>query len=192
MDLGFKKAPRHVKLQKPQPPSYRAIAKASQSTAISKSLRPKIRPENNEIQLLASNNTYKSSILSVLKEAQVAGSLVDQSSGVLTNISYNSEPKPAYNIKTVKYPKTISRLTSSGQKDWGIDVGTYPNRFTADKILIKTALSEMISLEGSLRKVVKNKYGFRATFLGLSENKAGQACKRLRNRNISCEIISPG
>ena len=141
---------------------------------------------------MASNNTYKSSILSVLKEAQVAGSLVDQSSGVFTNISYNSDPKPAYDIKTVKYPKTISRLTSSGQKDWGIDVGTYPNRFTADKILIKTALSEMISLEGSLRKVVKNKYGFRATFLGLSEKKAGQACKRLRNRNISCEIISPG
>ena len=72
-----------------------------------------------------------------------------------------------------------------------IDIGTYSNRFTADKILIKTALSEIISLEGSLRKVVKNKYGFRATFLGLSENKAGQACKRLRNRNISCDIISP-
>jgi D-alanyl-D-alanine carboxypeptidase len=50
----------------------------------------------------------------------------------------------------------------------------------------------MISLEGSLRKVVKNKYGFRATFLGLSEKKAGQACKRLKNRNISCDIISPG
>ena len=107
-------------------------------------------------------------------------------------MSYNSESRPLYDIKTVEYPKTISRLTSSGQKDWGIDIGTYPNRFTADKILIKTALSDMISLEGSLRKVVKNKYGFRATFLGLSENKAGQACKRLRNRNISCDIISPG
>ena len=59
-------------------------------------------------------------------------------------------------------------------------------------MLIKTALSEMMSLEGSLRKVVQNKNGYRATFLGLSENKAGQACKRLRNRNITCEIISPG
>ena len=102
------------------------------------------------------------------------------------------EPKPAYNIEMVEYPKTISLLTSSGQKDWGIDIGTYPNRFTADKVLIKTALSEMISLEGSLRKVIKNKYGFRATFLGLSENKAEQACKRLRNRNIRCGLISPG
>jgi len=50
----------------------------------------------------------------------------------------------------------------------------------------------MMSLEGSLRKVVQNKNGYRATFLGLSKNKAGQACKRLRNRNITCEIISPG
>jgi D-alanyl-D-alanine carboxypeptidase len=141
---------------------------------------------------MVSNNSYKSEIFSALKQAHVAGKLMEQSSEVYTNISYNSEPKPAYSIETVKYPKTISRLTSSGQKDWGIDVGTYPNRFTADKILIKTALSEMISLEGSLRKVVKNKYGFRATFLGLSERKAGQACKRLKNRNISCEIISPG
>ena len=192
MDLGFKKAPRHVKIQKPKPPSYRAVAIASPSTTISKSLRPQIRPGNSETHILVSNNSYKSDIFSALKQAHVAAKLVEQSSEVYTNISYNSEPKPAYNIETVKYPKTISRLTSSGQKDWGIDVGTYPNRFTADKILIKTALSEMISLEGSLRKVVKNKYGFRATFLGLSESKAGQACKRLKNRNISCEIISPG
>ena len=126
------------------------------------------------------------------KQAQIAAKPVEQKSRIYTTISYSPEPKPVYNFEVVEHPRTISRLTSSGQKDWGIDIGTYPNRFTADKVLIKTALSEMISLEGSLRKVVKNKYGFRATFLGLSENKAEQACKRLRNRNISCDIISPG
>ena len=192
MDLGFKKAPRNVKIQKPEPPSYTAIVKASPVKSLSKSLRPKIRPENNENGILIANNKYRSDILSALKQAQIAGELVKRTSEVYTNVSYTPEPRPAYNIKTVDYPRTISRLTSSGQKDWGIDIGTYPNRFTADKILIKTALSEMISLEGSLRKVVKNKYGFRATFLGLSESKAGQACERLRNRNISCDIISPG
>ena len=192
MNLGFKKAPRNVKIQKPEPPSYTAIAKVSPVKSISKSLRPKIRPENNENEILIATNEYRSDILSALKHAQIADKLVGQTSEVYTNISYSPEPKPAYKIETVDYPKTISRLTSSGQKDWGIDIGTYPNRFTADKILIKTALSEMISLEGSLRKVVKNKYGFRATFLGLSESKAGQACERLRNRNISCDIISPG
>ena len=192
MNLGFKKAPRNVKIQKPKPPSYSAIARASQVKNMSKSLRPKIRPENNENVILIATNEYRSDILSALKQAHIEAKLVGQTSEVYTNISYTPEPGPAYKIETVDYPRTISRLTSSGQKDWGIDIGTYPNRFTADKILIKTALSEMISLEGSLRKVVKNKYGFRATFLGLSESKAGQACERLRNRNISCDIISPG
>ena len=192
MDLGFKKAPRNVRIQKPKSPSYNAIAKASPEKNMSKSLRPKIRPENNETDILIATNAYRSDILSALKQAQIAGKPVEKKSEVYANVSYSSGPKPAYNIEMVEHPKTISRLTSSGQKDWGIDIGTYPNRFTADKILIKTALSEMISLEGSLRKVVKNKYGFRATFLGLSESKAGQACERLRNRNISCDIISPG
>ena len=150
------------------------------------------KAENNENKILVATNEYRSDILSALKQAQIADKLVAQSSELYTNISYNLNPKPAFKIEIADYPKTISRLTSSGQKDWGIDIGTYPNRFIADKILIKTALSEMISLEGSLRKVVKNKYGFRATFLGLSESKAGQACERLRNRNIRCDIISPG
>ena len=192
MDIGFKKAPRNVRIQKPQPPAYSSIVRASPAKSISKSLRPKIRPESNETDILIATNAYRSDILSALKQAQIEGKIVEQTSGVYTNISYSSEPKPTYNIEMVEHPRTISRLTSSGQKDWGIDIGTYPNRFTADKVLIKTALSEMIALEGSLRKVVKNKYGFRATFLGLSENKAEQACKRLRNRNISCDIISPG
>jgi len=155
-------------------------------------LRPKIRPENNTDNNLIAVNEFKSDILSALKLAQAEDNSPENPSEKYTNISFNSSPAPAYKIETVKYPRTISRLTSSGQRDWGIDIGTFPNRFTADKMLIKTALSEMMSLEGSLRKVVQNKNGYRATFLGLSENKAGQACKRLRNRNITCEIISPG
>ena len=192
MNLGFERAPRHVKLQKPKPPSYIVIARANPAINLSKSLRPKIRPENKKDNNLIAVNEFKSNILLALKLAQTVDNSLENPSGEYTNISFNSSPEPAYKIETVKYPRTISRLTSSGQRDWGIDIGTFPNRFTADKMLIKTALSEMMSLEGSLRKVVQNKNGYRATFLGLSENKAGQACKRLRNRNITCEIISPG
>ncbi len=64
MNLGFKKAPRNVKIQKPKPPSYTAIARASQVKSISKSLRPKIRPENNENAILIATNEYRSDILS--------------------------------------------------------------------------------------------------------------------------------
>ena len=191
MDLGFKKAPRNVKVQKPKRLSYTTTAKASAEKSIKKSLRPKIRPAYGDSGVVIATNEYRQNILSTLKQIQISGKLEKQTPEKYTNISYNATPEPKYNIETVNYPRTVSRITSSGQKDWGIDIGTYPNRFTADKILIKTALSEMISLEGSLRKVVKNQYGFRATFLGLSEVKAEQACERLRNRSVNCEIIGP-
>ena len=191
MDLGFKKAPRNVKVQKPQRLPYTATAKASIAKSIKKSLRPKIRPAYDDGDVLIATDEFRQDILSTLKQIQISGKLETQTSEKYTNISYSAMPERKYNIETVNYPRTVSRITSSGQKDWGIDIGTYPNRFTADKILIKTALSEMISLEGSLRKVVKNKYGFRATFLGLSEVKAEQTCERLKNRRINCEIIGP-
>ncbi len=192
MDLGFKKAPRNVKIQKPKRLSYTTTAKASIVRSIKKSLRPKIRPVYDAGGVVIATNEYRQNILSALKQIEKSDELEEQTSEIYTNISFNDTLQPKYNIETVNYPRTISRITSSGQKDWGIDIGTYPNRFTADKILIKTALSEMTSLEGSLRKVVKNKYGFRATFLGLSAVKAEQACKRLRNRSVNCEIIEPG
>ena len=192
MDLGFKKAPRNVKIQKPKRLSYTTTAKASIVRSIKKSLRPKIRPVYDAGGVVIATNEYRQNILSALKQIDKSNELEGQTSEIYTNISYNDKLEPKYNIETVDYPRTISRITSSGQKDWGIDIGTYPNRFTADKILIKTALSEMTSLEGSLRKVVKNKYGFRATFLGLSKVKAKQACERLINRNVNCEIIGPG
>ena len=73
MNLGFQKAPRNVKIQKPQPPSYTAIAKVSPVKSMSKSLRPKIRPENDENVILLATNEYRSDILSALKQAQIAG-----------------------------------------------------------------------------------------------------------------------
>ena len=70
MNLGFKKAPRNVKLQKPKPPSYIAIARANPAINLSKSLRPKIRPENKTDNNLIVVNEFKSDILSALKLAQ--------------------------------------------------------------------------------------------------------------------------
>jgi D-alanyl-D-alanine carboxypeptidase len=43
-----------------------------------------------------------------------------------------------------------------------------------------------------LRKVHQSRQGFEATFLGLSEARALQACTRLSARNIKCSTISPG
>lgn len=58
-------------------------------------------------------------------------------------------------------------------------------------MLLKTALSEINTLDGSLRKVVKSSRGFDANFMGLSRETADLACRRLQARQISCFMIGP-
>jgi D-alanyl-D-alanine carboxypeptidase len=71
-------------------------------------------------------------------------------------------------------------------------VGRYGSRYAAEKVLIKTALAEMSSLDGSLRKVVQKPQGFDANFLGMTRETADLACRRLKARNVSCFMIGPG
>ena len=56
----------------------------------------------------------------------------------------------------------------------------------------KLALAEMTTLDGSLRKVVKNSRGYEANFMGLTEDTAAMACRRLQARKITCYTIGPG
>jgi D-alanyl-D-alanine carboxypeptidase len=58
-------------------------------------------------------------------------------------------------------------------------------------MLLKTALAEIDTLDGSLRKVQAGKRGFEANFLGLSQDRAAQACKRLQARDVNCTPIDP-
>ncbi len=88
-------------------------------------------------------------------------------------------------------PVVVTRLSTSGGRYWGINVGRYTNRFKAEKVLLKTALTETSTLHGSLRKVVKSPRGFDANFLGMSRETAELACRRLNARNIPCETIGP-
>ena len=55
----------------------------------------------------------------------------------------------------------------------------------------KTALAEMSTLDGTLRKVVKNSRGFDANFVGMSQETADLACRRLQARKITCYTIGP-
>jgi D-alanyl-D-alanine carboxypeptidase len=82
-------------------------------------------------------------------------------------------------------------VSTSGGRHWGVNVGRYPSRFAAEKVLLKTALTEMATLDGSLRKVVRRPQGFDANFLGMTREGADQACRRLAARNVSCFMIGP-
>ncbi len=74
---------------------------------------------------------------------------------------------------------------------WGINVGRFATRYQAEKVLLRTALSELSTLDGSSRKVVKSPNGFEAVFFGLSRKGADLACRRLQARNVECEMLDP-
>ena len=91
----------------------------------------------------------------------------------------------------LKQARLVSHTSSDEHKVWGVNVGRFGTRYAAEKMLIKTALAEMPTLGGSLRKVVKTKLGFEANFYGVSQITAEKACRKLANRQISCDIIDP-
>lgn len=88
--------------------------------------------------------------------------------------------------------ETVSRVSTSGGRHWGITVGKFPNRFLAERAVLKIALMESASLDGSLRKVVERKSGFEAAFLGMTREGADLACRRLQARKQTCFMIGPG
>lgn len=85
----------------------------------------------------------------------------------------------------------VTRLSTSGGHQWGVNVGRYPSRYTAERALVTTALAEMTTLDGTLRKVVKKPSGFDANFLGMTRDSADLACRRLTARNIGCLMVGP-
>jgi len=88
--------------------------------------------------------------------------------------------------------EVVTRVSTSGGRHWGINVGRYPSRFAAEKALLKTALAEVETLDGSLRKVVNGSRGYDANFMGLTRESADLACRRLQARQVSCFMIGPG
>lgn len=88
--------------------------------------------------------------------------------------------------------EVVTRVSTSGGRHWGVNVGRFGSRYAAEKLLIKTALAEMATLDGSLRKVIRKPQGFDANFLGMTRETADLACRKLKARNVSCFMIGPG
>lgn len=88
-------------------------------------------------------------------------------------------------------PEIVTRLSTSGSRHWGVNIGTYGSEYEARKILLKTALTELDMLDGTLRKVVKSSDGYNANFLGMSEELAALTCRRLSARGVDCAPIGP-
>ncbi|MCY3984567.1 MAG: D-alanyl-D-alanine carboxypeptidase [Roseovarius sp.] len=201
LDMGFQRAPTRVAEVAPAKPPYignvsivqpstRTIAQA----AVRKSLRPLLRPH-------AGQSTESASVLAADKDSSIEEALRVAHENAEDPVKViKPQPRPGNFVtsKTTaatedgKTQRVITRLSASGESDWGINVGTYNTLNQARKVLLQTALNEAETLDGSLRKVVQHKKGYDANFMGMTQPNAELSCQRLKEKNFACFLIEPG
>jgi D-alanyl-D-alanine carboxypeptidase len=190
LDLGFRKAPSHVALNRPSRPAYMGklnsgagkTVRLASAAAVKKSLRPQQRPDpyGSESILLAAKDDIENA-LRIAQAGNTENAATPPEDLVLASVD-ETEPEP----------QVVTRISTSGGRHWGINVGRYPSQYKARSILMKTALNEMTTLDGSLRKVVQRSNGFDANFMGLTRETADLACRRLQAKQVTCFMIGPG
>ncbi|WP_109312636.1 D-alanyl-D-alanine carboxypeptidase family protein [Ruegeria sp. AU67] len=205
LDMGFRRAPSRAPIRKPARPTYAGNAGlgatvAALTIAPKSSLRPVLRPgpgaavqvAGTVAETAAKNGTrIKDGIAAAIAAADIQPSgdggaprpAARPADLVLASTDPAAQPEPEQEI--------VTRLSTSGGRLWGVNVGRYTTRYEAEKILLKTALSEMTTLEGTLRKVNQSSRGFDATFQGMTREQADLACRRLQARNVTCFMIGP-
>lgn len=98
-----------------------------------------------------------------------------------------SPPAPA----KAQNREVVARASTSGGRNWGVNVGKFNSQYAAERMLLKTALMESDALGDSLRKVAKTKTAFEANFVGMTRAGAELACARLAARATECAVIGP-
>ncbi len=87
--------------------------------------------------------------------------------------------------------EVVTRVSTSGGRAWGINIGRFNSHGEAERVLLKTQLVESATLGVSLRKIAKKSGGFDANFLGLTQDEADLACRRLQARGVQCFTMGP-
>ena len=217
LDLGFRRAPSSARVRKPGLPQYTGNSGSAPAPgaagktirlvmAVKKSIRPPQRPTAEPVaeppaELLMA---MKAEIESAVEEAQqvappepVVTASITPSNSPAPSATPAPAPRPARVIlasapaNADPSPVIVTRVSTSGGRLWGINIGRYTSQNQAERVLLKTALKEMTTLEGSLRKVVRHKTGFDANFVGMTRQTADLACRRLKARNYSCTTFGP-
>ncbi len=107
---------------------------------------------------------------------------------VMTAATRIPTPTPA---RAEPEPEVVTRVSTSGGRHWGVNLGRHPTRDSAERLLLQTALSEPGALDGALRRVVQRPGGWEANLMGLSQDQADLACRRLQTRSIQCFTLGP-
>ena len=205
LDMGFERSPSRVAVVKPRRPVVPGDAlpgKVVRTTGlIAQSPRPLGRPVEapDEGVLVAMN----AGITDVLAEVAVSETTIATpepapravQAASLAGAFLRPAPRPraeAVEIAKEEEPVVVTRLSTSGGQHWAINVGRYTTRDEAERVLLQTALVEISTLDDALRKVVRSPKGWEANFVGLSEERAELACRRLHAQNVNCIPVGPG
>ena len=213
LDMGFKRAPSRVALRKPVKPAYggsRATAKTIRVVkAMDKSLRPRARmdaaPTTHSPVLVSLKDDVRQALIeaqaeAVVQDVRVAPVATASTAAVVQSPKPNVRPQkilmasltqPRPQATSAPKQEVVTRLSTSGGRHWGINIGSYASRFKAEKVLLRTALAEMATLDGALRRVSERSTGYDAMFVGMSRDSADLACRRLQARNVQCFMVGP-
>ncbi len=210
LDMGFRRAPSRVAVRQPARPQYvgnvDAPAGAAGKTirlvgAVNKSLRPVMRPGAAPVLVAEAvattaakdENKLQDAITAAIAKVTPAKQAVPRPAARPTTVVPDEVILAAVRSTDTDPPEqeVVTRLSTSGGQHWGINVGRYTTRYQAEKVLLRTALAEMATLDGTLRKVAKTSRGFEANFLGMTKETADLACRRLQARNVDCSRIGP-
>jgi len=177
--------------------------RSMRAAAVTRSLRPLPRPgstrapvvladsEGIEQALLAAQETLATTAPATGPEGSTAS---DETVPAVRPRPRQSSVDPTDTATAAADPvqEVVRRVSTSDGRHWGINVGRFPTEYKARQVLLQTALTEMSTLEESLRKVVKRPTGFDANFMGMTRDRADLACRRLQAKQISCFMIGPG
>ncbi len=99
-----------------------------------------------------------------------------------------AKPRPAPRADA---PEVVFAMSTSGGRHWGINVGRFNVRDAAERALVKTQLAESGVLRDGLRKIIQKGGAFDANFMGLTQEQADLACRRLQARAVQCFTMGP-
>lgn len=181
MDLGFGRAPANVAVQLPNRNGVGISVR--NAAAPTKSVRPRPRGTPPEAMLVA------------LAEA-IARDLAEASAMPVQEESAPEQPRSA-EIVPIPRPApreggtVVARASTNDKRLWAIHLGRFSNRTDAERLLLRTALQEMDTLDGALRKIVSRGGYFEANFVGLTQGAAMRACARIAARSAACVPVAP-
>lgn len=198
LDMGFDRSPTHAAVRAPAQPRYGVIRRTELAVAQSPRpvLRPTLDPEIDEELLIAIDESIEEALEEVLISEEMSDA-IDQAvaEALVEEATLNTETE----IAAIEQPaepevggtQVVTRLSTSGGRYWGVSVGTFPSEFDATRMLFRTALIEMSTLEGALHRVNRRDGGYEASFMGMTSEMAELACRRLIAQQVACETIGP-